>query len=236
MPDLRETDLYPPIKRFLEDQGYEVKSEIADCDVVAIRGNEDPIVVELKTTFNLPLVLQGVRRTTLSETVYLAFAATDAASSMWRRHQRDITKLCRMLGLGLLTIRVRKAREPVVEVHLDPAPYQPRKAKRQQAMLLREFQQRVGDPNRGGSSKRPIVTAYRQDALRCAALLGAKGPTKVSAVRAETGIEKAQQILQRDVYGWFRRTERAVYEITPNGKRALAIYADVVAQIAPSLR
>jgi len=229
MPEFSETDLYPPIKRFLEDQGYEVKGEIADCDVVAIRGDEDPIIVALKTTFNLPLVLQGVRRTTVSDTVYLAFAATDAASSMWRRHRRDITKLCRMLGLGLLAIRMRDTREPVVEVHLDPAPYQPRKAKRRQTMLLREFQQRVGDPNRGGSSKRPIVTAYRQDALRCAALLNARGPSKVSAIRAETGIEKVQKILQRDVYGWFRRTERAVYELTPNGVRALETYADVVA-------
>ena len=229
MPEIRETDLYPPIKRFLEDQGYEVKGEVADCDVVAIRGDEDPVVVELKTTFNLPLVLQGVRRTAVSETVYLAFAATDAVSSMWRRHRRDISKLCRMLGLGLLAVRMREAKEPVVEVHLDPAPYRPRTAKRRQTMLLREFHQRVGDPNSGGANKRPIVTAYRQDALRCAALLGARGATNVRTIRAETRIEKAQQIVQRDVYGWFRRTERAIYELTPKGKSALETYADVIA-------
>jgi len=32
-----ETDLYPPVKAFLEGQGYDVKGEVQDCDVVAIR-------------------------------------------------------------------------------------------------------------------------------------------------------------------------------------------------------
>lgn len=49
----RETDLYPPVKAFLEAQGYVVKAEVARCDVVAVRGDEPPVVVELKTRFNL---------------------------------------------------------------------------------------------------------------------------------------------------------------------------------------
>ena len=43
-----EADLYGPIKRFLEAQGYEVKGEIGPCDVMAVRGDEGPVVVELK--------------------------------------------------------------------------------------------------------------------------------------------------------------------------------------------
>ena len=34
---MSETDLYPPIKRFLEGQGYTVKGEIGACDVLAVR-------------------------------------------------------------------------------------------------------------------------------------------------------------------------------------------------------
>ena len=56
MPPLSEADLYEPIKRFLESQGYEVKGEVGDCDVVARRGDEAPVIVELKTRFSLPLV------------------------------------------------------------------------------------------------------------------------------------------------------------------------------------
>ena len=40
MSNPRETDLYPPIKAFLEDQGYVVKAEVGAADVVAVRGAE----------------------------------------------------------------------------------------------------------------------------------------------------------------------------------------------------
>jgi hypothetical protein len=32
---VRESDLYPPVKAFLEAQGYEVKGEIGGCDACA---------------------------------------------------------------------------------------------------------------------------------------------------------------------------------------------------------
>ena len=56
---MREHGLYPPVKAFLEAQDYAVKGEIDSCDVVAIRGGEPPVIVELKTSFSLPLVFQG---------------------------------------------------------------------------------------------------------------------------------------------------------------------------------
>jgi hypothetical protein len=48
---MKEIDLYSPVKQFLEGQGYEVKGEIQECDVMALRGSEDPLVVELKLDF-----------------------------------------------------------------------------------------------------------------------------------------------------------------------------------------
>ena len=35
---MKEADLYPPIKSYLEAQGYTVKAEIGACDVMALRG------------------------------------------------------------------------------------------------------------------------------------------------------------------------------------------------------
>ena len=81
---MAETDLYRPIKLFLEKQGYAVKAEIRDCDVVAVRGEEAPVIVELKTAFSLPLLLQGVDRQSMSDAVYLAFGPPK------RRQQGDI--------------------------------------------------------------------------------------------------------------------------------------------------
>ena len=47
-PAQRETDLYPPIKAFLAGQGHAVEGEVQDCDVVTVRGEEPPAVVEFK--------------------------------------------------------------------------------------------------------------------------------------------------------------------------------------------
>ncbi len=44
----REVELYAPVKAFLEARGYDVKGEIAGCDLVAVRVDEPPVVVELK--------------------------------------------------------------------------------------------------------------------------------------------------------------------------------------------
>ena len=83
-----ESDLYRPIKAFLEGQGYSVKGEVQGCDVVAVRGNEPPVIVELKRTFGIGLVLQGVNRLAVSDTIYLAIGA-------WPSKMREVKKLCR---------------------------------------------------------------------------------------------------------------------------------------------
>jgi hypothetical protein len=75
------------------------------------------------------------------------------------------------------------------------------------------------------------MTAYRQDALRCASFLDRDGPTRAAIVKAQTGVTRAPQILQKDHYGWFHRVERGIYALTPIGKRALETYADVIAML-----
>ncbi|MEM8656982.1 MAG: hypothetical protein AAGF22_02705, partial [Pseudomonadota bacterium] len=71
-PKPRETDLYAPIKALLEAQGYEVKAEVGAADVVACRAGEDPVIVELKTGFNLSLVHQAIARQGITDVVYVA--------------------------------------------------------------------------------------------------------------------------------------------------------------------
>jgi hypothetical protein len=216
---LREVELYPAVKRFLEGQGYEVKAEIGACDVMARRGDEPPVIVELKTGFTLTLVLQGVERLALTDLVYLAVP---------EKSQRDwapILRLCRRLGLGLLLVHGNH-----VEARLDPGPHAPRKNAARRARLLREFQHRQGDGNQGGQTRRPVMTAYRQDALRLARALVA-GPLKVSVLRSQTGVVRAGAMLRDDVYGWFERQARGVYVLTPKGAAALQTFADVAAAL-----
>ena len=225
---MRETELYRPVKAFLEAQGYAVKGEVDGCDVVAIRGEEQPVIVELKAGFSLPLVLQGIARQRLADDVYLAVPPFSRRTG----RRQDALSLCRRLGLGLLTVRLEPA--TFVEVLLDPAEYRPRKRKPGLGRLLREFQRRVGDPNEGGSSRRKIMTAYRQDALRCASHLGLNGPTKAALVAGAVGVAKAGVMMRADHYGWFERplgTPRGVYGLTPKGRAALEEYADVLAAL-----
>jgi hypothetical protein len=70
--NMPETDLYLPVKRHLEAQGYTVKAEVKGCDVVAVRGEEIPVIVELKQAMSLALLYQAVDRLTIAEHVYIA--------------------------------------------------------------------------------------------------------------------------------------------------------------------
>ncbi len=213
-PARRETSLYAPVKRFLETLGFDVKGEICGCDLVALRSGEPPLVVvgELKLGFNLELVLQGINRTAACDEIRLA-VHTSARGG--RERDPRVRKLCRFLGFGLLGVSATGR----VEVLVEPGPWRPRRDPRRRSRLVSEHRRRLGDPALGGSSKSPIMTAYRQQALACAASLSS-GPRRTSEVKA--AIPDAPKILLRNVYGWFFRVERGVYGLTQAGTAALS--------------
>lgn len=218
---MKESDLYPPLKKFLESQGYEVKGEIQDCDVVAIRGEEAPVVIELKLNLNLNLLLQAVERLALTANVYIGIPKS---CKTFANQQKRVTKLLKMLGIGLLLIDPKKER---VEVFWDPSDYQPRKSKHRQTRLLGEFQKRVGDPTPGGSEKtKGIMTAYRQRAIKIAQYLEDEGATKASFIASALKEPEARNILYRDVYGWFDRKSLGIYELSPRGHREFKLWLE----------
>jgi hypothetical protein len=209
-----ETALYAPVKRFLEAQGFTVKGEVCGCDLVALRGDEPARVVigELKLTFNLELVLQGVERSAACDEVWLAVRV---AARGGRENDRRVRKLCRLLGFGLLGVFSTGR----VEVLVEPTAWRPRPDRKRRSRLIREHQRRNGDPVSGGITKMPIMTAYRQQALLCAAMLQ-DGPCRTSQVKAT--VPDGPKILLHNVYGWFDRVERGVYRLTSDGLAALA--------------
>jgi hypothetical protein len=225
-PPTKETDLYAPIKQMLEGQGYIVKGEIGAVDVVAVRGDEEPLIVELKTGFSLSLFHQAIARQAITDAVYIA---VPRAGKMFSKTLADNKALCRRLGLGLITVRIE---DGFVEIHADPEPYRPRQSKVRKARLLREFAKRVGDPNKGGATRRGLVTAYRQDALQCLRVLSSEGPLKAAQVAKHSGVARARPIMADDHYGWFERVSTGIYGLTPKGAAAVSDYAGELEKLA----
>ena len=220
-----EAALYPLVKAFLERQGYVVRGEVRGCDLVARRGDGEPVIVELKLRFTLSLLLQGIDRLAMSPLVYLAVPRPTARVRGVHPDGKPVRKLCRRLGLGLILIGGRGG----VQVIEDPIPYRPRQSKRRSNLLLGEFERRRGDLNVGGSSRTPIITAYRQDALRCVRALAVAGPMRLDELRVVSGVAAAALILQRNVYGWFDRISRGTYGLTDAGEQALNRYVTAIA-------
>jgi hypothetical protein len=222
-----ETTLYLPVKRFLEGLGFTVKGEIGGCDLVALKGQDPPIVVigELKLTFNLELVLQGVDRAGACDEVWLA--AKLSIRGKGRESDARYRNLCRRLGFGMLGITDAGG----VEVLVEPAVVAPRRNLKKRSKLVAEHKKRIGDPALGGSTRAPIMTAYRQQALACAAML-VLGPRKVRELTPD--YPDAQKILHRNVYGWFDRAERGSYLLTEAGHAALKRWPQPDREIAVS--
>ncbi|MBB3285251.1 MULTISPECIES: DUF2161 family putative PD-(D/E)XK-type phosphodiesterase [unclassified Rhizobium] len=209
-----ETALYLPIKSFLEGAGYVVKGEIGGCDLVGLTDGEPPIVVicELKMSFNLELILQAVDRAAASDEVWIA--ARVSAKGKGREGDRRFRDLCRRLGFGMLTV----SGNDQVDIVVTPVAPMPRKNARRRSRLVDEHRRRKGDPALGGSTRKPIMTAYRQQALACAAAIenGVQRPKDM-----REAAPKAPQILRDNVYGWFERIDRGIYALTELGTEAL---------------
>ena len=209
-----ETALYLPVKRFLEKLGFTVKGEVGGCDLVALSGDDPPVVVigELKLTFNLELILQAVDRAGACDEVWLA--AKLSARGKGRESDARYRNLCRRLGFGMLAV----TNTGDVEVIVKPATTAARRNPKKRSRLVAEHQRRKGDPAMGGSTRAPIMTAYRQQALACASALSG-GPRSVKDLRPE--IPDAGKILLHNVYGWFDRAARGIYLLTDAGRVAL---------------
>jgi hypothetical protein len=223
-----ESSLYLPVKRFLEKLGFEVKGEICGCDLVALRDGEAPalIVGELKLTFTLELILQAVDRTAACDEVWLAVRASRRGRG--REHDPRVRKLCRLLGFGLLCVSARGK----VDVLVEPVPWRPHRNGKRRSRIVEEHRRRRGDPAAGGSTRQPIMTAYRQQALTCAAVLaqGAARPRDLKPAMPD-----APKILHRNVYGWFVRVERGIYALSDSGRAALTRWGEQIPPAAVDL-
>jgi hypothetical protein len=221
-----ETALYQPAKAFLQAAGYEVKGEVGGCDLVGLRPGEPPVLVicELKLSFNLELILQAVDRASVADEIWIA--ARVSATGRGREADRRYRDLCRRLGFGMLGVSDRGE----VSVIVNAVTPMPRTNPKRRSRIVREHQKRRGDPALGGSTRTPIMTAYRQQAMLCAEALCA-GPMRPRDIKAQKQAPDAGKILLNNVYGWFERVEPGVYRLTEQGRAAVSTRLDYSAGV-----
>ncbi len=225
---MKEEELFVPLKRWLEGQGYSVHGEVRNCDLVARKG-EDLIIIEMKTTMNLTLLTQAVARKEISDSVYIAVPLPPGKKTT--PNFRRVKALLRRLEIGCIFVDFLKTRGRV-RVELHPLPFSPRSRPGKKRAILREIDGRYAEFNRGGESSRvEKITAYKQEALRTALLLSREGPSSPRNLRQLGASDRVQLILSRNVYGWFERVERGLYKLHPTGVEALHLYREVIQSI-----
>jgi hypothetical protein len=209
----KETDLYEPVKIFLEKQGYSVSAEVGECDIMAVKDGQT-VIVELKTRMSLALVIQGAKRKDLCESVYLAVPVKGSSGTI--PSLGGVLNVLKKLSIGLYFVRFLRS-GPRVEEILAARDYERRVRRKKVERLHREIAQRTLEYNTGGSrSADKKMTAYRQQTVRIASLLLQHGPLRLKLIKEISAIAKTDSILRNNFYGWFERVSTGIYGLLPS--------------------
>lgn len=205
---MKETDMYDALKEHFEEQGFTVRSEVRDIDVVAMK--EGLLLgIEMKRGLTMELLVQGALRQKTCDLVYLAVPRPKRVKK--DRNMMNMLYLLRRLEMGLLYVDVEK--NAVMEV-CEPSFYDLDKGKRaklkEKTRILKEAGKRSLDGNKGGSRGKRLLTAYREDSLRAAALIRIRGVISPRELKA-LGINHT--LLSRNYYNWFQKVEHGKYAL-----------------------
>jgi hypothetical protein len=224
---IKETDLYEPINKFLTMQGYTVHSEVKNCDVAAMKGDE-LVIIEMKTAFNLKLLTQAAKRQRSADSVYVAIPRPKGGKkgSAWR----DMCFLLRRLEVGLILVDV-SGKEPPVEVIFHPNTFDRLKStqsgKRVRRSIIKEAEARYGDFNKGGSTKCRIMTAYKENCLHIACCLDKMGTLSPAQLKKLGTGKKTQSILSKNFYGLYEKVGKGKYALHPSARGFLDSYPEL---------
>lgn len=222
--DIKEEDLYLPVKDYLVFNGWQVKAEVNYCDIVAVK-DDKLLIVELKLSLNLEVILQAVQRQKQADIVYIAVQKNSGkiSKSKWE----DICYLLKRLGIGLLLVRAYGG--GYVEEVQEAREYPLKRNLRERNKTLKEISERKNDYNIGGVNKTKIVTAYMEECVKVAFFLNKYNELSPKQLRElGTDAKKTYSILKNNFYGWFTSEKRGIYKITQKGKEDLEKYSGLI--------
>ncbi len=215
---IKETDLYEPIRIFLENQGFQVQAEVKHCDIAAVKEGKT-VIIELKKSFNLKLVYQALERQSLTDEVFVAIPRPQKGQR--ERAWKDMLRLLKRLELGLITVALDSPMQ-TVDVILEPADSMIRKNRKKQERLKAELENRHVAANVGGMTRKKIMTAYRERAIELCCMIEAFGQISIKALRELGKDDKYDSNLRSNAYQWFERVDKGVYGLTKAGYEVLS--------------
>jgi hypothetical protein len=219
---IKETDLYLPIKLFFEDLGYTVHAEVKNCDIALYKDGR-LTVIEMKKSFTLNLLYQAIERQKPGDEVFVAIPRPVKSSG---KTYKSMLALIKKLDLGLITVALDspvKTVEILVFPRLSTETKKSIRYQRKKTAVINELSARTHDLNLGGSTKRKLMTAYREKVIKIACALAQNGAAKASGLIKKYGCDKnTYNILYRNLYGWFSKTSNGMYVINDKGYAALA--------------
>lgn len=227
---LKETDLHDPVKKWLEAQGCDVKTEVKGIDMVGLYREDFIIAVELKLKLNLEVINQAVERQGIADLTYIA-VVHDFKAVETKRYKMTLLTLKR-LNIGLLLVNFR-ASEPIVTEVLKPETFDFERSRSQKksrrALMIAEFNKRHGDFNKAGSHKTKLMTGYKEQCLLVAHYMYTRGHEKAKAFETYgLAPKKVASIFTQNYYNWFFRRDKGVYGLTDDGLTALVEFSPVI--------
>ena len=227
--ELKESDLFDPIKEYFVQQGYTGDGEVSGIDLY-LEKDGFSTAVELKKTLDFRSVQQAALDQRICDFVYIGiFRPRD----LYSRAGKDKLYLLKRLGIGLVCVSPRTGTVDVVNdpVISEIGAFQKRHGSRAEA-VRKEFKNRRIKANTGGVNKTRLMTAYREDSLMILHhldLLGGQGTVK--DIRECSGIARAGNIMYDNFYGWFENVSRGIYRVTDIGRKALDEYDETVSSL-----
>ncbi len=120
------------------------------------------------------------------------------------------------LEIGLLTINRDLDPQTIKEV-LKPEAFDRKKSidqnKKRTMKIHKEIDGRSIDLNSPGSTRKKIVTAYKESCVFVGCVMEKKENISSKDIRQQTGLDSAKltRIFKQNYYGWFERTGRGMY-------------------------
>ncbi|MFV0503721.1 MAG: DUF2161 family putative PD-(D/E)XK-type phosphodiesterase [Lachnospirales bacterium] len=214
----KESDMYIPVKKYFQKQGYEIHGEVLDCDMTATKDDE-LIIIEFKLSFNVTLIFQGIDRQKYTNLVYLCIPKPEGKRLVGYRKLQKIKKVCTPLGFGLITYDVKNKE---IIVHNKPNFKEPTK-KFYFDKIMKEINGRTMDLNTGGTTGVKINTAYKELRFTLIFLLERDGMSTAKVLRNKYDLpNNTYRVLRNNIGEFFtKESERGYFSVSKIGKNEL---------------